>query len=903
MSEDLSKFKKKRTAVRSSLTKLINKIEGKINNENEPVDQFEAFIEQLNDKESNLSLLNTLIEDRLSVDTITEDMEASEEIKEKIIFWKTKLSSKIRRINSDSIQVDTVSRNIQVNDSNSFECMNINLPKLHINKYSGNYSEWLDFYNLFESSIHNNNRLSKVDKFNYLKSYLCGNALACINGFPISDDNYDRALDLLKDRFGNKNMLINAHLSNLLNLTPVRNPTDIVGLRNLYDRAETQIRGLASLGVKGESYSNLLTPILSKQIPSELVLEFNRSQKDEGFDLSALLRFLHLEIRSRERASQINSHKSCHYSPPPQDRTKNKGSYFPGQHMKPPPNKVHLQPHSFPTPWEKVQPRNRKCLYCNKGHELDTCRSFSAHEKREILRKRDCCFLCLSPGHRAMECVKRESCPICNGSHHFSICFRNRHDDDLSPKRDTDNIVSAVIETDSEDILTMSVIVNESNISKQLSEFWNLENLGIEAEVSDEENIDNDIMSEFEAGISYQNKLYKVKFPWKPNMKTLLENNEEIARKRFLKLRSRFKKDSSLFEDYKLVVNNYLSEKIIERVPFEEENLKHNIFYLPHRAVIPDIKMAFLMIEIDESERDFTRFFWDENPGIDLENKRLDIFRMTRVLFGVKSSPFLLAATIKHHLKKYVDIFPDTFNHLNQSLYVDDFLCGNVSVHAALTTCIESKQILEDASMDLRKWRTNSSELNQSTKATHLEVVSDLTTEAFLACLRRFIARRSKPSVIWSDNATNLEGARNILSEWNEICKSNRIQLFSAEEGIEWNFIPPASPHFGALWEANIKSMKHILLRVAKSAIMNFEELTTLMAQIEAVLNSRPLSPLSSDPNDLNPLTPGHFLTNCVISSFPEPYTASDSLSYHSRWKLVQSLRDKFWNRWGAPNI
>ncbi|GFX25868.1 uncharacterized protein TNCV_2640121 [Trichonephila clavipes] len=308
----------------------------------------------------------------------------------------------------------------------------------------------------------------------------------------------------------------------------------------------------------------------------------------------------------------------------------------------------------------------------------------------------------------------------------------------------------------------MSVIVNESNISKQLSEFWNLENLGIEAEVSDEENID-DIMSEFEAGISYQNKWYKVKFPWKPNMKTLLENNEEVARKRFLKLRSRFKNDSSLFEDYKLVVNNYLSEKITERVPFEEENPKHNIFYLPHRAVIrtdkttsklrivfdassqlslndclhtglnfipnlffllikfrvnpiafvADIKMAFLMIEIDESERDFTRFFWDENPGIDLENKRLDIFRMTKVLFGVKSSLFLLAATIKHHLKNMWIFFPDTFNHLNQSLHVDDFLCGNVSVQAALTTCIESKQILEDASMDLRKWRTNSSELNQ----------------------------------------------------------------------------------------------------------------------------------------------------------------------------------------------
>ncbi|GFU62940.1 uncharacterized protein TNCV_40861 [Trichonephila clavipes] len=148
----------------------------------------------------------------------------------------------------------------------------------------------------------------------------------------------------------------------------------------------------------------------------------------------------------------------------------------------------------------------------------------------------------------------------------------------------------------------MSVIVNESNISKQLSEFWNLENLGIEAEVSVEENIDNDIMSEFEAGISYQNKRYKVKFPWKPNMKTLLENNEEIARKRFLKLRSRFKNDSSLFEDYKLVVNNYLSEKIIERVPFEEENLEHNIFYLPHRAVIrTDKTTSKLRIVFDAS--------------------------------------------------------------------------------------------------------------------------------------------------------------------------------------------------------------------------------------------------------------------------------------------------------------
>ncbi|GFY17192.1 uncharacterized protein TNCV_1089681 [Trichonephila clavipes] len=281
----------------------------------------------------------------------------------------------------------------------------------------------------------------------------------------------------------------------------------------------------------------------------------------------------------------------------------------------------------------------------------------------------------------------------------------------------------------------MSVIVNESNISKQLSEFWDLENLGIEAEVSYEENIDNDIISEFEAEISYQNKWYKVKFPWKPNMKTLLENNEEIARKRFLKLRSRFKNDSSLFEDYKLVVNNYLSEKIRERVPFEEENLKHNIFYLPHSntsVIRTDKTTSKLRIVFDASSHANAQLSLNDCLHTGLKF----IPSLFFLLIKFRVNPIALVAdikmaflmieidetAIKHHLKKYVDIFPDTFNHLNQSLYVDDFLCGNVSVQAALTTCIESKQILEDASMDLRKWRTNSSELNQRLKNLNFEV-------------------------------------------------------------------------------------------------------------------------------------------------------------------------------------
>ncbi|GFU51824.1 uncharacterized protein TNCV_3733401 [Trichonephila clavipes] len=192
---------------------------------------------------------------------------------------------------------------------------------------------------------------------------------------------------------------------------------------------------------------------------------FEAYQEDEGFDLSALLQFLHLKSVVGNELLKINSHKLCHYSPPPQDRTKIKAPISRTTHEATPSNRVHFRAHSFPTPWEKVEPRNRKCLYCNKGHELDACRSFSANEKREILRKKRCCYLCLSPGHRAMECVKREWCPICNGSHHFSICFRIRHDDDLSPKRYTVNTVSAVIKTEVNSVLlqTCAALIDIKN--------------------------------------------------------------------------------------------------------------------------------------------------------------------------------------------------------------------------------------------------------------------------------------------------------------------------------------------------------------------------------------------------------------------------------------------------------
>ncbi|GFX98937.1 integrase catalytic domain-containing protein [Trichonephila clavipes] len=154
-----------------------------------------------------------------------------------------------------------------------------------------------------------------------------------------------------------------------------------------------------------------------------------------------------------------------------------------------------------------------------------------------------------------------------------------------------------------------------------------------------------------------------------------------------------------------------------------------------------------------------------------------------------------------------------------------------------------------------------------------------------------------KPTNMFSDNATNFKGASSYLKEQLKLIKFVEVQNFVTQESITWHFIPPTAPHIGGLWEAGIKSTKQLLIKTMKSAVLNFEELVTLVTQIEACLNSRPLTPLSNDPQDLQPLTPGHFLIGAPMASFPEE-VPSQPACLKKRWNLIQHLRSQFWRRW-----
>ncbi|XP_070519743.1 uncharacterized protein [Cardiocondyla obscurior] len=191
-----------------------------------------------------------------------------------------------------------------------------------------------------------------------------------------------------------------------------------------------------------------------------------------------------------------------------------------------------------------------------------------------------------------------------------------------------------------------------------------------------------------------------------------------------------------------------------------------------------------------------------------------------------------------------------------------------------------------------------------STRAIHIELVSDYTTAAFLAALRRFISRRGICSTISSDRGTNFVGADKELRKFfAESIKSKEFTQTIANQAIKWKFNPPSAPHFGGIWEAAVKATKHHIRWVIGEATLTFEEMYTLLTQIEACLNSRPLIPLSDDPEDLEALTPGHFLIGNALNAVPEPCLANVSDNRLSRWELVQKMRDHFWRRWSAEYL
>ena len=143
------------------------------------------------------------------------------------------------------------------------------LPKLTLHRFKGDVTQFCTFWHTFESAVHSNPGLTKIDKFSYLVSLLEGSESPAIEGLPVTEENYDSAVEILKKRFGKSQQLISAHMEEVLklNICAVDKPSQ---LRFLYDKININNRGLEALGVKSQQYSSLLIPIIMAKLPDEI---------------------------------------------------------------------------------------------------------------------------------------------------------------------------------------------------------------------------------------------------------------------------------------------------------------------------------------------------------------------------------------------------------------------------------------------------------------------------------------------------------------------------------------------------------------------------------------------------------------------------------------------------------
>lgn len=324
-------------------------------------------------------------------------------------------------------------------------------------------------------------------------------------------------------------------------------------------------------------------------------------------------------------------------------------------------------------------------------------------------------------------------------------------------------------------ILNHLTVVKDDFDYERVKDLWELESLGIIADKEISQS-NTDILKTFEENTTYINGRYETRLLWKDDHEGL-SSNYEVSKRRLFRLNNTFKRDGKLYLRYKDIISDQLNDGIIEPVKICSNLDKQTGYFMPHHAVVreckettkvricydassnakgelslndcldsgpnlnpdllkiilkfrsysiafcADIQRAFLEVGIVDEDRKFLQFLWGEEGEADLElsDPKVRIYRFSRVPFGVKCSPFLLAATLRLHAAKYKTEFPEAFKMI-EDLYVDDLICGQNSVAKAAQLSSECKNILKDASMNLRQWATNSKPLEKIWKENGFEV-------------------------------------------------------------------------------------------------------------------------------------------------------------------------------------
>ncbi len=311
------------------------------------------------------------------------------------------------------------------------------LPKIELQKFSGKIIDWLSWWAFFEK-IHIDDQLSDADKFQYLLQCVVEKTRAydLVKAFPASAANYPKAVEALKERFGNKKLLTQVYIRELFQMG-LENLQNKPAISSMYDKMIGHLRSLESLGVTVEQSTLFLYPMVESSLPEDIIIAWQRSplyEKDGSVEqppkgnLDFLMEFLRQEV---EREEQRNLMKNGFFESKEKSTTNKKQmTYATGAGL-------HVNSNSKPM-----------CGFCGKNHPSQVCytaKKMSMDERWKVIKEKKLCNKCLKSGHWAMQCEEDIKCDLCQKNHYQIICMKNNQSEVVKSNSGSNNAMNTLV--------------------------------------------------------------------------------------------------------------------------------------------------------------------------------------------------------------------------------------------------------------------------------------------------------------------------------------------------------------------------------------------------------------------------------------------------------------------------
>ena len=400
-------IKRQRTSIKARLTRVCNQLEILCDTPNVSVIELKDTVLLCEERLTTYDAIQASLEQLLPPEDIEAEVERSETFldSKRMILTRAKESIVFE---SESVTSDNNVVNHDGDSSLPRFPRHANLPKLHLPKFSGDHTKFQSFWDKFIAVVHNTD-LPVISKFTYLLSLLSGEAHGALEGLSLTESNYDIARDILLKRYGRTERIVFCHIQQLMSLSYINDTTS--NLWALYDKLQTHVRSLESLGITGLTYGVILTPLVLHRLPESVRMEWARQGEGKEADLEGLIKFLFEEIMNRERSLTFSQGGI-----PKEERR----------------GKTRLQGSasallaSGGEEQERAPPKNYSvvCVLCKGGHPISKCYKFknlTLADRYEKCRDMNLCYQCLRGNHTRRTCSS-PTCTSCTGSHHYLLC-------------------------------------------------------------------------------------------------------------------------------------------------------------------------------------------------------------------------------------------------------------------------------------------------------------------------------------------------------------------------------------------------------------------------------------------------------------------------------------------------